>query len=193
MTREEWLNTLAGNLRPLLDAVGATVPDLVRVSVGWPSARGLSLKKRIIGQCWSPKCSADHATEIFISPYLGEGGQVAETLLHEMIHAAVGTECGHKGAFVETAKKLGFTAPWKSTPATPDLKGRLQLLLPGDYPHGQLEPLTGGIKKQTTRLVKVLCPGCGYTLRTTRKWIDERGTPICPCNSKPMEAEAAQV
>ena len=62
-------------------------------------------------------------------------------------------------------------------------------ILPGDYPHGALNSLPDGTKKQSTRLVKVLCPGCGYTLRTTRKWLDERGAPICPCNLKPMEAD----
>jgi hypothetical protein len=147
----------------------------------------LSLKKRTIGQCWSPNCSADHATEIFISPYLGDGGQVAETLLHEMVHAAVGTECGHKGAFVETAKKLGLLKPWKSTSASPELKAKLLALLPGAYPHGSLNSLDSGIKKQGTRMVKVSCGGCGYTVRTTRKWLDGSGAPICPCNTKPME------
>jgi len=187
MTREEWLNTLTENLRPLFDAADATVPDRLRVSVGWPSARGLSPKKRTIGQCWSPECSKDHATEIFISPYLGDGGEVAETLLHEMIHAAVGTAEGHKGAFVEVAKKLGFTQPWKSTPASLGLKERLQGLLPGEYPHAALDSIAGGLKKQSTRLVKVVCSACGYTLRTTHKWLDERGAPICPCNQKAME------
>ena len=192
MTREEWLNTLAENLRPLFDAVGATVPDKVRVSVGWPSARGLSPKKRTIGQCWSPKCSADQATEIFISPWLGEGGMVAETLLHEMVHAAVGTECGHKGTFVACAKKLGFTKPWKSTPASGELKAQLAGLLPGDYPHAALDSLPDGKKKQSTRMVKVVCAECGYTARTTRKWLDDAGAPMCPCNSKPMEAEQGE-
>jgi hypothetical protein len=188
MTREEWLNQLAENLRPLFDAVGTTVPDRVRVSVGWPSARGLAAKKRTIGQCWSPKCSADQATEIFISPWLGDGGMVAETLLHEMIHAAVGTEVGHKGAFVACGKKLGFTAPWKSTPASGELKAKLAGLLPGDYPHAALDSIPDGKKKQSTRMVKVVCAGCGYTARTTRKWLDEAGAPICPCNQEPMEA-----
>ena len=42
--------------------------------------------------------------------------------------------------------------------------------------------------QQSTRMVKVVCAGCGYTARTTRKWLDEAGAPICPCNQEPMEA-----
>lgn len=44
-------------------------------------------------------------------------------------------------------------------------------------------------KKQTTRMVKVVCAGCGYVARTTHKWLDEAGAPICPCNQEPMEAK----
>lgn len=38
-----------------------------------------------------------------------------------------------------------------------------------------------------TRLVKVQCGSCAYTARTTRKWLDELGPPLCPCNHEPME------
>lgn len=33
--------------------------------------------------------------------------------------------------------------------------------------------------KQTTRLIKCVCGGCGYTVRTTQKWLDV-GAPHCP-------------
>lgn len=35
-------------------------------------------------------------------------------------------------------------------------------------------------KKQTTRLLKVICKECGYPARVTKKWIDEVGAPHCP-------------
>lgn len=34
-------------------------------------------------------------------------------------------------------------------------------------------------KKQSTRLIKVECPCCGYVARVTRKWLKE-GRPKCP-------------
>lgn len=35
------------------------------------------------------------------------------------------------------------------------------------------------IKKQSTRLIKVMCAACGYTMRITRKWL-EVAVPDCP-------------
>ena len=34
--------------------------------------------------------------------------------------------------------------------------------------------------KVGSRLVKLECPGCGYVLRSTRRWIGD-GTPWCVC------------
>ena len=56
----------------------------------------------------------------------------------------------------------------------------------GEYPHARLDPALSGRKKQTTRLVKVQCLDCGYAARVTRQWLDKVGTPICPCNTEPM-------
>jgi len=41
--------------------------------------------------------------------------------------------------------------------------------------------------KQTTRLVKCVCPDCGYTIRVTRKWLDT-GLPYCACQTRFVEA-----
>ena len=46
------------------------------------------------------------------------------------------------------------------------------------YPHGQLAP--SDERKQSTRLLKLTCPECGYVIRTTRKWL-ETGLPTCCC------------
>ena len=37
--------------------------------------------------------------------------------------------------------------------------------------------------KVGSRLVKLECPGCGYVLRSTRRWISE-GTPWCVCGAR---------
>lgn len=42
-------------------------------------------------------------------------------------------------------------------------------------------------KKQTTRMLKVQCPACGYLARVTRKWLEEAGTPTCPCGERMVE------
>jgi hypothetical protein len=49
------------------------------------------------------------------------------------------------------------------------------------FPHAALRSgLNGAHKPQGTRMLKVQCGSCGYTVRTTAKWI-EVGLPLCPC------------
>lgn len=56
----------------------------------------------------------------------------------------------------------------------------------GPYPHAALSPGEG--KKQTTRLLKCVCPKCDYTARITLTWI-EQGLPICDtCGEQFIEA-----
>ncbi len=35
-------------------------------------------------------------------------------------------------------------------------------------------------KKSKTYLLKACCPECGYTIRVTRKHVNNAGTPACP-------------
>jgi hypothetical protein len=108
---------------------------------------------------------------------------VLETLAHELIHVAAGPNVGHKGPFVKIAKSIGFKAPWTTTPPTPELIRRLNGLVVnlGPYPHAAIDKR--GRKKQGTRLLKVICGACGYTIRTTQQWIDT-GLPTCVCGSE---------
>lgn len=194
MTREEWLNELTYRLRPVFQDLGYPLPEKLRASCGWPSKGALSKKKRVVAQCWYPECSADGTTEVFVSPVRADGHTVAEDLAHELVHAAAGPGHGHKGLFITIAKALGFTAPWKQTPATPELANNLHGLadLVGQYPHATLDSMAteagGGDKPGGTRLLKAQCEACGYTIRLTKKWA-EKGLPICPCNMKPMAGD----
>src|SRR5271157_1951497 len=70
-----------------------------------------------------------------------------------------------------------------ATVAGSELTERLNALMsrmPG-YPHRTLDVRLNE-KKQGTRLLKIVCPACGYTARTTRQWID-RGLPTCHCGT----------
>lgn len=194
VNREEWLGKLIALLIPLIDSVGGTVPSPIRASVSFPS-KGAIGKRRVIGQCWYPiQCADEKSTNILVSPVLSDPMEVAETVLHELVHAAVGPGHGHKGPFIDLARKVGFTKPWKSTPAsdvlTIDLLGILSLLPP--YPHGALDVksiLDGVPKPQSTRMKKLECPKCGYTVRVAQKWITV-GLPTCPCGSGIEETAA---
>lgn len=44
----------------------------------------------------------------------------------------------------------------------------------------------------TTRLRKVSCQDCGYTVRMTRSWL-LKGLPTCPCGNEMMPAEASDL
>ncbi len=185
MTREEWLNLCVDRLRPMFEDSGAKIPEKVRVSCGWPSVRALATGNRRVGECWSPIASADQTSEIFISPALSEGGKVAGVLVHELVHAAVGNDAGHRAPFSRLAKKLGLQGPWTATTPSEELSEKLTAMMPEPYPHAVLN--RSARKKDGTRMLKVICPDCGYTVRTTQKWLDA-GLPRCPCGTEMEEA-----
>lgn len=190
MTREEWLNKLAGLMAPWFVDVGHPLPAKYRISCGWPSRRALaSSKGRSIGQCWSPEASKDATTEMFVSPCLDDAVEVGAVLVHELVHAAVGTQAGHKGAFRAVALQIGLEGKMTATHAGKELTERLNALVTkvGAYPHAELDQSKSPIKKQGTRLVKIVCPACGYTCRTTHKWID-LGLPTCCCGEQMEQA-----
>lgn len=178
--REAWLERAVAALRPDLEAAGYPVPPRVRVACGFPSTRALSQKKARVGECWDAKASADGANEILISPRVHEPVLALDVLVHELGHAAVGLECGHKGPFRKFMRAVGLEGKPTSTHAGERLRTRLDALAAelGPYPHSAFTALQRA-KKQTTRLVKCECPECGYTVRTTTKWL-EVGPPHCP-------------
>ena len=96
-----------------------------RVTCGWP--KGTRGGKHAIGQCWPPTASADGTCEIFISPELDEPLEILHTLVHEMIHAIVGNECGHRGEFVKLCSKIGLVKPWTATTPGPELARTLAI------------------------------------------------------------------
>jgi hypothetical protein len=185
--REVWLHNAVGHVNALLlDAGIPKVPE-ARVSVGWPSKGGTSLKKRVIGQCWHAESTGDHVAQVFISPMLEDGLSVLSTLVHEMVHVChPGSK--HQGKFIETAKAVGLTPKWTATNAGEELTAQLEKINEelGKYPHSKITPIVQE-KVQTTRMLKVECHTCGYIVRTTAKWL-EVGLPSCPDGDE-MEVE----
>ena len=193
ITREAWLNAAVDLLRPVIEAEAGRELPPVSVTCGWPSTGGTARTRRVIGQCWDAECSADGKHAIFISPVLeglGEAGALA-TLAHELVHALVGVECKHKGPFAKAAKAIGLLGKPTATVAGPTLLDFFQTVVAklGDYPHAVLTPKMKE-KPQGTRMLKMVCADCGYTARTTRKWLDAAGPLRCPCNpDEPMTVE----
>ena len=182
MTREQWLNRAVKQLVPLFAKAGFKMPPDVRVSVGF--AYG---SRKAQGQSWSPKCSADKANEQFISPAVADPLKVLSILVHELVHAVVGHKHGHKTPFRQCALLVGLEGKMSATHAGTVLVLKLNAIKNklGAYPHAKLNP-GGEIKKQTTRLKKMLCMSCGCIIRTTEKWLEMYGSPwTCPCGNTP--------
>ena len=188
--REAWLMALVEALRPMFAGHGSPLPDKLRVSCSFPSRGGIkqSGKATTIGQCWYPSNSAEGTTEVFVSPTQADPMVVAEILVHELVHAALGPGHGHGKVFKRLALLVGLEGKMTATRAGSRLQADLAPMLRalGPYPHASLDA-TAAEKKQTTRLIKVTCPYCEYSVRVTRKWLDEAGGPICPIHLDPME------
>ena len=191
MTREQWLEKLAARLTStVFKKAGYEVPKNIRFTCGWPSTGALSAKRKRIGECWDSGASGDKTFEIFISPALDNAMKVAGVLAHEMIHATVGIEAGHKRPFKSCALAIGLEGKMTATTEGPEFKAAVEPILAklGKYPHAVLNGSTGA-KKQSTRLIKVQCPECEFNARITRKWLDAVGGPVCPeHNSVMLEA-----
>lgn len=194
--REHWLKILVEKLGPMFAIGGMEIPPL-HVSVGFPSSGGTKLSgSKTIGQCWKAESSADGRPQIFISPLLDDSVQVAAVVVHELIHA-IHPDAKHGKQFKEAMGQVGLVGKATHTIEGPELKERLHEILTeiGAYPHPKLTPALSGIKKQTTRMLKVTCleknpdsSVCGYQVRTTAKWL-EKGKPWCPIHEKAMEPE----
>ena len=192
-TREGWLDDATQRLRADFQRANATLPDEVRVSIGFPSKNALGRRNRSIGQCWDGAAAGDSIAQVYVSPLLDDPVEVLAVLVHELVHAAVGCTHGHKAPFKRAALRLGLTGKMTATVAGDALRVRLQQLAEalGTFPHSRLTPTTPD-KKQTTRLLKVTCLDCepNYIARVTQKMIDAHGTPICPgCECAMRESE----
>jgi predicted RNA-binding Zn-ribbon protein involved in translation (DUF1610 family) len=183
MNRETWLNKAIIQFKPIFKAVDAELPDNIRVTCGFPSKSAGRSSKQRIGECWSDKASADQTVEVIISMVIDAPISVLDILCHELVHASVGTGCGHKGEFRRLARALGLEGKLTATHAGTELLAKLEIIAAklGDYPHAKID--FSNRKKQTTRMLKIKClePECGMVFRTSSKWIERNGGNVFQC------------
>jgi predicted DNA-binding ribbon-helix-helix protein len=171
-TREQWLGSLIEAMRPAFAAKGYTLPETVKVSVGFPST---GYRGKRLGECWPASKSAKGWTEIFISPLVDGETRLANILTHELCHAAIGCKGSHGKLFRKVGEAMQLEGPPKSMLggaawlawATPILDAV------GPIPHAPLAPYAAQPKKQTTRMLKCECPECGAIWRTSAKVIKQ--------------------
>jgi len=205
--REAWFYAAVEVFRPRFVEIGFPIPDRLRVAVGFGPTGARQENKTILGVCLHTSCTDDGVNEIWISPEDADTASMLATLLHELVHAALNLEDGHKGKFAEAATRLGLEG--KMTATTPSL-GLLAELVTitaslGQYPGSRVD-LSGindrtpvgpdgtpvprsssGPKTQKNRQLLLKCenPDCacgGYKVRTSQQWIDV-GLPSCPFGS----------
>ena len=185
MNREEWLNQASELFVKLVFSPEGYSEILYHISTGFPSVRGTSAKSKRIGECWSASASDDDKAHIFINPCEKDSKTVLAIVAHELVHAAVGTECGHRGEFAKLGRAINLEGKLTESHAGPVLEAAIDgiIELIGEYPHAKLNAEKSGKKKQTTRMLKLECYGCGYVIRTTAKWL-AIGIPSCCCGEE---------
>lgn len=214
--RESWLAAAVEIFRPRFVEVGFPLPEKVRISVGFGPQGARQESAKILGVTMARIASEDGVNEIFVSPEDADTQLMLETVLHELIHATLDCQDGHKARFAEIATRLGFEGPMTATPPSVQLAAELVTIAAtlGPYPGASLmvgskKPLElpvgpdglpipftsgpGGGKTQGTRMNRVTCTTddcdaakAGYKLRMTQTHIDTFGTPHCPSCNFPM-------
>jgi hypothetical protein len=93
----------------------------------------------------------------------------------------------HAGNFQKVAALMHLVPSagpkgWKATGPGPSFHQTFGSIIDslGAYPHAALT--MSNRKVQTTRMLKAVCPSCGYTVRLTSKWA-ALGLPSCPVDS----------
>jgi len=159
--REWWLSQAVAFLAGHMKVCGLSLPVAgVRVSCGWPSQGGLSLSGRVvIGQCFSPQVSKDGTAQIFVSPRVDDSIQVLGVLLHELVHAAVGNQYGHRKEFSQAARRVGLDGPPTATVVGEKLRPVLAGFVEryGSYPHAAIRPVPKPKVGSRLRLYECAC------------------------------------
>lgn len=186
-TREAWLMRLVDLLRPWFKRYAdVDFAQRIRVSCSWASSR------RAVGECWDPRASADGTWEIMVSYAHRDPMASAETLVHELVHVAVGIEAKHGPLFKRVAEAVGLRGPMRSTPEMTDgLRACLHALClkAGGYPGAPLglgfskggaatggangAGLSSGPEVQVCRQLLIFCAECGVKLRGARGISDQ--------------------
>ena len=177
--REQWLDMAVDSIRDLYRLNGRSLPENVKVSIGEP-------KGKKAGICYSPECSEDNVNHIFINPEHCNRNSMKYllfVLLHETAHVIAGVNAKHGKDFKAVLWDAGVAGKTlKEMQAGDNLSIAFEEILRriGNVPQERLH-LEKGEGKQSTRLLKAACPSCGYTIRVTRKWVNEAGLPTCVC------------
>jgi len=184
--REAWLAHVVDIWRPYFRRLGYELPSRIWISVGKPPLGSSA------GVCYPREASDDGAPHIFIHPVLDDSTRVAGTIVHQLCHVALGNR-SHGSRFKALATAVGLVGKMTAT-----MEGPLFLqVMPGiidrigPYPGAALRQLRGLEKTSGARLIRVTCPGCGYLMRVTQRWLI--AVPSCPNPRRDSYGETMEV
>ena len=178
VTRELWLQRAVVALeKKYFSAKANKLPKSVGVACGVISG------KLAIGICYNPRVSTAKTTEIFISPKLEDPIEVLGTLLHELIHAELGTEAGHGKLFKARMAEVGLGGKATATvvPAGSELEKELKRIARelGRYPHKAMKD-DGKKGKKVGKFVQFMSRNFKYKCLVERVQFEEHGPPLDP-------------
>lgn len=175
--RERWLREVAAGMKGWFDDLGFPVPPF-ELRTGFPSSGQRSPN---ITESWTEDGGASFV--IFVRPDRYDALDIAAALAFQFCRAAVGDRDSHGHLFRHLATSIGLRGTKTESrpgPLFSELSKQV-IARAGALPRPSITPTDSERKtRQTTRLVKVSCTGCGYVVRVSRKWLDQVGPPLCP-------------
>ena len=185
-TREEWLMAALNIIRGR-----APIAGRLRVACGFPSTY---TRSGTLSECWPDQASRDGTWEVLISPTVALPTEVFVLLLGAALHTLPGAASKTSNTYRSACLDAGLAPTddaWRSLTGTDYVwetyGSELEAL--GAYPHAEI---TAGTRKtQTTRMLKLTCPGCGYVIRTSGKWL-ATGLPVCHDGTEFVTEEVAE-
>jgi len=189
--REEWLENAVAALKPMFDKAGLYMPEIIKVSCGWPYGDS----SVALGTCASPECSKGHLREIFISPLLGQEELLTKqgvfaTLVHEIAHACFDHDEKHGANFAKAAKELKLE--WQRITATSASDELIELCRPiaeqlGAYPNPGMTLVPKKTVERVKNIKTLRCTDqdCGYEMKIHIKFLEKAQPKACPaCESE---------
>lgn len=183
--REAWLSDIASSMHGWFNDLGFPLPPF-EIRTGFPSAGRRSPN---ITESWAQNDTESYV--IYVRPDRDDRVEVAAALAHQLCRIAVGQKDSHGHLFRHLAISIGLRGRKTESPPGVLFKELVKPVLDdlGDLPCPEVIPTDKEKKtRQTTRMVKVTCPVCGYVARVSRKWLDSVGPPHCPEHG-PMTAD----
>lgn len=186
-TREEWLTACLDLIRAQVPAIGN---QRIRITCGFPST---FTRSGTLAECWPDAASKDGTWEVMISPTVALPVEVFVLVASMALHTVPGGASRTSNAYRAACMDLGLAPAdesWRTLTATEDFWATFGDALEalGPYPHAEV--MAAQKKTQTTRMLKLVCPLCGYTIRTSAKWI-ATGLPVCHDGTQ-FQAEATE-